>query len=231
MYLATMVNAPTNPKRQRSSIEGEKELRQTQKSQVLFSNTSLNHLETESSPTMKTSVQLPSSADIKRDRKLCSGVHCFAPEEKNVFSPLTPTVAPRTDTSECASDGQGNYGTVDGPSFRTVNYRYQVETTPELTAMLLNLEVLQDVEKAISDALVKRFFLETCSPPVINVIPRPYLQPPEAAPMVLAKAAATQQEDGHKRRLKSEYHQNLVGLSAAPEDLVLEGSAGGKLVS
>jgi len=114
-------------------------------------------------------------------RELCSDPHCFDPEEKNVFSPPVPppTLAPTTvaqraqdDDENCVSDGAGNYGpTAASSSFRTVEYYYQLETTAALAdPALLNFEVLQDVEKAISDRLVKRFFKETCTTaPIIDV--------------------------------------------------------------
>jgi hypothetical protein len=231
-------------KRQRGSFEGMKELRENQKNEILNNIPILEPYQNNHSeiiPAAQQALLAPSIA-ITPERELCEGEHCFQPEEKNVFSPPTPTPAPtispqptsfRTDPTTCESDGQGNYGIIDSSSFRIVNYRYQVETTQELNAMLLNFEVLQDVENAISDVLVKRFFLESCTPPVINVIPMPSIQPPEAPPMVLTKAVKQQDGDNsHKfllRRLKSEYHENLVGLSAKPEDLVLQGLEGGKL--
>ena len=192
----------------------------------------------------------------QRERKLCSGAaeqsgaaeHCFEPEEKDVVSPPTtaqlftdpPTAAPtsdRNDPTNCVADGQGNYGNIDGPSSHTVQYRYQVETTDALTAFQLNVEVLQDVEKAISDRMVQRFFLEQCSPPIIDIfaIPNDSNVNTQSPPVVaeLQRVANPFIGEGGLRKLllrslKGEEQKELVGLSADPIDQVFEGDEGGK---
>lgn len=208
-----------------------------------------------------------SKMDHHQQRTLCSTSStvpqhdCFNPEEKDVISPIPPTPAPsispqptsfRTGPNDCVADGQGNYGTIDGPSSHQVEYRYQVETAEGWTAFQLNVEVLQDVEKAISDLMVQRYFLEQCSPPVIDIFgadngittsnaatAAPLMmmgpqQPRVANPFPgegggFRKLLLLQSKNKSLRRhLKSEDHQALVGLSADPIDLVLEGDEGGK---
>ena len=203
----------------------------------------------------------------QQQRTLCSTGstvpqhNCFDPEEKDVISPNPPTPAPsisppptsfRSDADNCVADGQGNYGTINGPSSHVVEYRYQVETTDAWTAFQLNMEVLQDVEKAISDRMVQRYFLEQCSPPVIDIFgaengitltsnaatapPFMILGPQQqrvANPFPgeeggLRKLMLLQSKNKRLRRhLKSEDHQELIGLSADPIDQVLEGDEGG----
>ncbi|CAB9525850.1 expressed unknown protein [Seminavis robusta] len=201
----------------------------------------------------------------ENQRKLCVGVqnHCFNPEERNVFSPPTvplpkltksPSPAPtlkaatlapssdRNDESECKSDEQGNYGDVDGTSFRIVSYRYQVETTEGMTAVDLDVEVLQYVEKSISDLMVQRFFADSCSPPPINVvIPNNSNQQQQLQLQKLfLKPQSTEKRANNgglrkllpalgttgMRKMKTEDHEELVGLSAEPLDQVLEDDDG-----
>ena len=183
-----------------------------------------------------------------RRHLLCSGSHhhCFSPEEKNVFSePYTapsqaPSVSPaptsfRFENASCDSDGRGDYGNTNAPNSHAVEYRYQVETTSVITATFLNIEVLQDVEKKISDLLVKRFFSEVCSPTIMvdlftqrssalkNGINSPY------------KDEEEESEGGVHRSLQSGEESNnnneqLLGLSAAPVDQVLPGDQGRKFL-
>jgi len=192
-------------------------------------------------------------------RKLCSGHpdHCFSPLEKNVDSPIildAATPAPDRNEDDCVSDSQGNYGEINGSSSHTVGYQYQVETTESLDAVKLNVSVLQDAEKAISDRMVQSFFWEQCSSPVMDIFgtsesqqernfqiygPQQPLQSVQqlrvASPFVgegggggvrrLLHSVKLQRQP--ERSLKTEDQQQLKGLSADPIDQVFEGYMGG----
>jgi hypothetical protein len=181
-------------------------------------------------------------------RRLCEGVdnHCFKPEEKNVFSPPIPpppTMAPtialvsdRTDdtTNSCRADEQGNYGEIDGPTYRIVSYRFQLETTTQVSSALeLNVNVLQDVETTISDYIIHKLFIEVCSsPPTLVLMPndnnaqQPQLQ--SIAKSDDSSRMGTDLEGLHNRlvrnrNMKTEDHDVIKGLSAEPMDQVLDG--------
>lgn len=191
----------------------------------------------------------------KHRKLLCAGdeLHCFNPEERNVFSrPTEPrTIAPsqapsispvptsfRLENNPCESDGQGNYGTTDAPIRRLVDYMYQVETTDVITKTFLNSEVLQDVEKEIGDILVKQFFSEQCSGPTIQVVSfQPHVDAAGITTKQQKPIVREKQEDNNgrlrrilRRDLGTAQQNNLVGLSAAPPDQVLDGNKGRKSI-
>ena len=153
------------------------------------------------------------------------------------FETTSPTSNSHTNTQslQCKANKQGNYGMYieEGEENEAENeltkvvveYRYQVETIPkfEITADDINGDMLQRLERAISDILVVSFF-----PPSTGHI---CLTPAVPASSSVVTSAATLRRGGERRR-RLENHSTgtsggVLGLTAEPADQVMEGGAGG----
>jgi hypothetical protein len=77
---------------------------------------------------------------------------------------LVPTVVPSSQPSSAPSDkkcvsNDGVYGDIDGVA-TTIGYAYELESNT--TEVLIELEVLPELERAIIDSLLSEVFAEEC---------------------------------------------------------------------
>lgn len=159
-------------------------------------------------------VSFPLLKMIKATACEAYGRHCGSSGEynHNVFN------RPSNTLPVCETDASGNFGsgTLDASSNDgveyVVNFEYQVQTTLSQTVARLNSEnsPLQEIEKAISDAVVEGLFSGSqCT-----------------VPAVIKSGDNTRR----RQRYLQSYSDQLSGLRTEPMDEVLPGSAGGALI-
>lgn len=145
----------------------------------------------------------PTMVDLPR-RTLCADGerHCSPPDELDTDLNYDPD---REDSlEECVADDSGNFGP-DGAYQAPVLYRYQVQTTLELTASGVNGGVLVLLEKALADLLIQDVF----DGRACQITTRRFLQVEEQALPIGAN--------------------DLTGLRSTPDDKLASGVEGGKL--
>ena len=170
--------------------------------------------------------------------------------ESPTFNPttLSPTTDSPTgfDTSVCFSDAEGNYGFPTAPVVEVINFRYQIEATSTTTVDYLNDDALPTAEKRISDVLVPELFYRngecdnaaTSRSGTVTM----EVEKPDGDTTMMQKMAMDVFKDkqklkpqgsrtegwepapGGNRLLRELQEENeLVGLTAAPPDLVIRG--------
>ena len=113
-----------------------------------------------------------------------------------------------------------------------VEYRYQVETLPKFDISVedLNADLLQRVEKAISDILVASFFPPSSGHVCLTPAGNDATTRTQKSSSVVNTATALAR--GSQRQLMAGSYNStaeVVGIAAEPADQVMEGDAGGTL--
>jgi len=152
------------------------------------------------------------------------GRHCSGDGEQNhnVF------FRPSNTLPVCETDGDGAFGTsIDNGIPHTVEFKYQVQTTLSQTVGKLNTATLRDIEKSISDTVVEGLFagMQCTVPAVVKSGATESAEDGEPS----LRRRSTRRDLRYLQQEQSRYYYSdqLSGLSAEPQDMVLPGSAGG----
>jgi len=159
------------------------------------------------------------------------GRHCSDNGEQNhnVF------FRPSNTLPVCATDSNGDFGSsIENGIPHIVEFEYQVQTTLSQTVGKLNTVTLRDIERSISDTVVEGLFagMQCTVPAVVKSGSTETAEDDgdgDGAPSLRHRSQRNlrylQQQPEEQSRYY--YSDQLSGLSAEPQDMVLPGSAGG----